>query len=108
VSTDTLSAHTARVELARDLLAQLDRQGRQTERRFAALVQRRRTMSPGELRVRRELLRAEAMRIIGELKGLRAAASMTAGILHSRTREQEIADQTGRVPSAGARAGVVA
>jgi hypothetical protein len=81
VSTDPLSTHEAQVELARDLLVQLDRRSRQSERRFAALAQRRRTMSPGELRVTGELLRAEAMRIIGELKGLRAAATMTAGIL---------------------------
>lgn len=109
MSTDTLSTHEARVGLARDLLAQLDRRSRQTERRFAALAQRRRTMSPGELRVTGEVLRAEAVRIMGELKGLRTAASMTAGILRSRTREPEkIADETGRVPSPRARAGVVA
>ncbi len=46
-------------------------------------------MSPGELRVTGELLRAEAVQIMGELKGLRTAASMAAGILGSRSREPQ-------------------
>jgi conjugal transfer/entry exclusion protein len=94
------------IEAIDELLTRIERRWRAAHQRFERLTRRRAAMSPNDRRASRELLRSEAMGIIGELKALHASAQLAGRLVEQQASpaDRGAVDELrtgGRVDTAG-------